>query len=107
MSAAQHAEIKPGILRTHLARCGAPRVFVCGQLIAGLNSGMKRPTHKFKVGQQVYHHSAGGPPVQRTGPYTVIGVVWQPSGTMVYRIKSETREQLAHESELKLALKRD
>lgn len=68
---------------------------------------MKRPTHKFKVGQQVYHHSAGGPPVQRTGPYTVIGVVWRPSATMLYRIKSETREQLAHESELKLALKRE
>ena len=37
----------------------------------------------------------------------MIGVVWRPSATMLYRIKSETREQLAHESELKLALKRE
>jgi hypothetical protein len=67
---------------------------------------MKRPTHKFKVGQQVYRHSGGLPGGKRTGPYTVIGLTWQPNGTVLYRIKSSTREQLAHESELKLVLLR-
>jgi hypothetical protein len=33
-------------------------------------------------------------------------LAWQSSGTMLYRIKSETPEQLAHESELKLVLLR-
>jgi hypothetical protein len=66
---------------------------------------MKRPTHKFKVGQQVYHH----PPQRgkRSGPYTVIGLAFQPEGAVRYRIKSPTREQVAEESELKLALKRE
>ena len=67
---------------------------------------MKRPTHTFKVGQQVYHNSGGLPGGKRTGPYTIIGIVWQPEGTVRYRIKSPTREQLAEESELKLALSR-
>jgi hypothetical protein len=67
---------------------------------------MKRRTHKFKVGQQVYHHTVGLPGGKRTGPYTVIGLVWQPNGTMLYRLKSATRDQLAHESELKLVHKR-
>ena len=40
----------------------------------------------------------------RTGPHTVIGLVRQSDGTILYRIKDATREQLAHESELKLAL---
>jgi hypothetical protein len=76
------------------------------RLTAGLNSRMKRPAHKFKIGQQVFHHSGGLPGGKRTGPYTVIGLAWQSSGTMLYRIKSETREQLAYESELKLVLLR-
>jgi hypothetical protein len=80
-----------------------PFVGDCG---GGLNSGMKRRTHKFKVGQQVYHNTVGLPGGKRTGPYTVIGPTWQPNGTMLYRIKSATSEQLAHESELKLALLR-
>ena len=66
----------------------------------------KRPTHKFKVGQQVYHHTGGLPGGKRTGPYTVIGIAWQSIGKIRYRIKSDTREQLADESELKLALRR-
>ena len=79
---------------------------VCGRPAQGLNSGMKRPTHKFKVGQQVFHQEGGLRGGKRTGPYTVIGLAWQSSGTMLYRIKSATREQLAHESELKLVLMR-
>jgi hypothetical protein len=67
---------------------------------------MKRPTHTFKIGQQVYHHSGGLPGRNRTGPYMVVGIVRQPNGTILYRIKSSTREQLAHESELKLVLLR-
>jgi hypothetical protein len=65
---------------------------------------MTRPTHKFKIGQQVFHHVRPGG--KRTGPYTVIGIAWQSEGAVRYRIKSPTREQLAEESELKLALKR-
>jgi hypothetical protein len=67
---------------------------------------MERPPHTFKIGQQVYHHAGGLPGGQRTGPYTIIGIVWQSGGTVRYRIKSSKHEQLAHESELKLALKR-
>jgi hypothetical protein len=61
---------------------------------------MNRRTYTFKIGQQVYHHSAGG---KRTGPYTVVGIVRRSTGTL-YKIKSTTREQLAQESELKLVL---
>jgi hypothetical protein len=39
-------------------------------------------------------------------PSTVIGVAFQPEGAVRYRIKSPTREQVAEESELKLALRR-
>jgi hypothetical protein len=67
---------------------------------------MKRPTHTFKIGQQVYHHTGGRPRGNRTGPYTIVAMVRQSSGTMLYRLKSSTREQLAHESELKLVLMR-
>jgi hypothetical protein len=76
---------------------------------------MKRPIHAFEIGQQVYHHSGGLPGGKRTGPYTIIGRVRsyttegrlrQPDGTILYRIKSSTREQLAEASELKLALRR-
>ena len=64
-----------------------------------------RPTHTFKIGQQIYHHSGGLPGGKRTGPCTIIGVVRQSSGIILYRIKSSGREQLAQESELKLALR--
>jgi hypothetical protein len=67
---------------------------------------MDRPTYAFKTGQQVFHHSGGLPGGERTGPYTIIGIVRQSGGTVLYRIKNSTREQLAHESELKLALSR-
>ena len=84
-----------------------PPVFpVCGRLTAGLNSGMKRPIHAFKIGQQVYHHTGGPPGGKRTGPYTIVGLVRQSSGTILFKIKSASREQLAHESELKLVLLR-
>jgi hypothetical protein len=63
-----------------------------------------RPTHTFKIGQQVYLHAGGLRGGNRTGPYTVVGITRQPNGTILYRIKSSTREQLAHESELRLAL---
>ena len=67
---------------------------------------MEKPTHTFKIGQQVYHHTSGPPGGKRTGPYTIIAIAWQSEGTVRYRIKSPTREQLAEESELKLALRR-
>ena len=66
---------------------------------------MERATHTFKIGQQVYHHAGGLPGGKRTGPYTVIGVVRQSSDAVLYRIKNSKDEQLAHESELKLALR--
>jgi hypothetical protein len=76
---------------------------------------MKRPTHTFKIGEQVYHHSGGLPGGRRTGPYTIVGRVRsyttegrlrQPDGTILYRIKNSAREQLVHPSELKLVLAR-
>jgi hypothetical protein len=66
----------------------------------GLSSGMKRPTRTFKIGEQVYHPE-GRPRGNRTGPYTIVGMVRQSSGVILFKIKSATREQLAHESELK------
>ena len=84
-----------------------PPVFpVCGRLTAGLNSGMKRPIHAFKIGQQVYHHTGGLPGGKRTGPYTIVGRVRQSSGVILFKIKSASHEQLGHESELKLVLLR-
>jgi hypothetical protein len=70
-----------------------------------LNSAMERPTHTFKIGQQVYDHAGGLPGGKRTGPYTVVGVVRQSSDAVLYRIKNSRHEQLAHESELRLALR--
>jgi hypothetical protein len=116
-------ELQPLILPVYTARYIAPaKVFCRNQRVedcqsyaahGGNNPGaaasflvMKRPAHTFKIGQQVYHHSGGLPGGKRTGPYTIIGIVWQPEGTVRYRIKSPTREQLAEESELKLALSR-
>ena len=78
---------------------------VCGRLTAGLNSDDKT-NPAFKIGQQVYHHTGGPPGGKRTGPYTIVGLVRQSSGTILFKIKSASREQLAHESELKLVLLR-
>ncbi len=66
---------------------------------------MSRPIHAFKIGQQVYHHT-GPPGGKRTGPYTIIGLVRQSSGVILFKIKSASREQLAHPDELKLVLLR-
>ena len=66
---------------------------------------MERPTHTFKIGHQVYHHAGGLPGGKRTGPYTIISVVRQSDGAVLYRIKNSKHEQLAHESEMKLALR--
>ena len=66
---------------------------------------MDRPSYTFKIGQQVYYR-AQGPRGGRTGPYTVVGLVRQPEGGILYRIKSRTQEQLARAGELKLALVR-
>ena len=66
---------------------------------------MTRPIHAFKIGQQVYHHS-GGLPQKRTGPYIIVGVVRRSTGETLYRIKSSSREQLAHPDELRLVLMR-
>ena len=37
----------------------------------------------------------------------IVGLVRQPSGIVLFKIKSATQERLAHESELRLALKRE
>jgi hypothetical protein len=44
------------------------------------------------------------PPGGRTGPFTIVGMVRQPDGKILYRIKNRTQEHLAHQSELKLSL---
>jgi hypothetical protein len=38
---------------------------------------MPKPAHAFNIGQQVYHHSGGVPGGTPTGPYTIIGLLWQ------------------------------
>ena len=73
---------------------------------AGLNSEMKRPIHAFKIGQHVCRHTGGPPGGKRTGPYTIVGLVRQSSGVILFKIKSASREQLAHPDELKLVLLR-
>src|SRR5271165_6844437 len=77
---------------------------VCDQLTADLNNGMAKPAHAFKIGQQVYHHS-GGQDRTQTGPYTIIGLLWQSGSAVRYCIQSNTRERIVDESELELALK--
>jgi hypothetical protein len=67
---------------------------------------MDKPAYTFKIGQQVYLHAGGPRGGKRTGPYTIVGIVRESSGNILYRIKSSKHEQLAHESELKLALRR-
>jgi hypothetical protein len=66
---------------------------------------MERPTHTFKIGQQVYHHAGGLPGRKRTGPYTIVGIVRQSGAVVLYRIKNLKQEQLAHESGLKFSLR--
>jgi hypothetical protein len=79
---------------------------ICGRLVVGLNSGMKTAIHTFKIGQDVFHHSGGLPGGKRTGPYTIVGMVRQSSGTILYRFKNSRGERLAHPDELKLVLSR-
>ena len=67
---------------------------------------MSRTAHIFKIGQEVYHHTGGFPRGKRSGPYTIVGVVRRSTGETFYRIKSSSRQQLAHETELKLVLRR-
>jgi hypothetical protein len=68
---------------------------------------MGKPAHAFNIGQQVYHHNGGSPSGTPTGPYTIIGLLWQSGSAVQYCIKSTTREQIANESNLRLALKRE
>jgi hypothetical protein len=68
---------------------------------------MAKPAHTFQIGQQVYHHSGGPPGGTRTGPHTIIGLLWQPGSAVRYCIKSTTREQIVDESELMLAARRE
>jgi hypothetical protein len=63
-----------------------------------------RPRYAFKIGQQVYQHTGGPPGGKRTG--MIVGIARQSGGTVLYRIKSSTREQLAQPDELKLVLMR-
>ena len=65
---------------------------------------MAKPAHTFKIGQQVYHH-IGGKDGPQTGPYTIIGLLWQSGSAVRYCIQSTTREQIVNESELELAVK--
>ena len=65
---------------------------------------MDRPAYRFKIGQRVFHHVKTRPGGARTGPFTIVGIVRQPDGEVLYRIKNRTQEQLAHQKELKLSL---
>jgi hypothetical protein len=49
--------------------------------------GWKDP-HTCKIGQEGFHHTGGLPDGKRAGPYTIVGVVRQSSGTILYRIES-------------------
>ena len=63
---------------------------------------MDRAAYNFKIGQCVFYRAKAQP--GRTGPFTVVGIVRQPDGEILYRIKSRTQEQLADPKELKLYL---
>jgi hypothetical protein len=65
---------------------------------------MERPTYTFKIGQQVFYYAGGRTYGKKTGPFTVVALVRQPNGLARYRIKSRTREHLAHADELRLVL---
>ena len=64
---------------------------------------MAKPPHTFKIGQQVYHHRDSLPGGMQTGPYTIIGLLWQSGGAVRYCVKSTTREQIVDESDLELS----
>jgi hypothetical protein len=69
---------------------------------------MPKPAHTFKIGQHVYYHPSGDlPGGTRTGPYTIIGLLWQSGSAMRYCIRSNTREQIVDESDLQLASRRE
>jgi hypothetical protein len=61
--------------------------------------------YAFKIGQQVYRHAGDRRGGSRTGPYVIVGIVRQSSGTILYRIKDPTRELLADGAESRLVLK--
>jgi hypothetical protein len=64
---------------------------------------MAKPAHTFQIGQDVYHHAGGETEGPRTGPYTIIGLLWHPGGGAVrYCVKNTTRERIVDESELSL-----
>jgi hypothetical protein len=65
---------------------------------------MDRPAYSFKIGQGVFYHAKGRPRGARTGPFTIVGMVRQQDGEILYRIKSRTHEHLAHQNELKLSV---
>jgi hypothetical protein len=67
---------------------------------------MERARYTFKVGQRVFYYAGGSAHGRMTGPYTVTGLVPLSDGGTLYRIKSRSRERLALEDELKLALDR-
>jgi hypothetical protein len=69
---------------------------------------MPKPAHAFKLGQQVYYHHSGSPSnATPTGPYTVIGLLWQTGSAMRYCIRRTTREQIVDEIDLLLASRRE
>ena len=65
---------------------------------------MDRPTHTFKIGQQVFYYAGGRAHGKKTGPFTVVALVRQPNGVTKYRIKSRTHEHVALTDELRLVL---
>ena len=66
---------------------------------------MTRPIHTFKIGQQVCHHT-GGLPGESGQPLTPSSAWLGNRAASSCSRLSATHEQLAHESELKLALSR-
>ena len=64
---------------------------------------MNKP-YTFKIGQHVFYHVQNRPRGGKTGPFTIIGMVRQSEGGILYRVKNRTQEHLAHEDELKRAL---
>ena len=65
---------------------------------------MDRPAYSFKIGQRIFYHAKSRHQGGRTGPFTIVGMVRQPDGEILYRIKNTTEEHLAHQNELKLSL---
>jgi hypothetical protein len=59
--------------------------------------------YAFKIGQQLYRHSARKRGGARTGPYVIVGMVRQ-SDLVLYRVKSPAGELLVDGAKLRLAL---